>query len=73
MTVKVGWLLGIAFAERLLITAADVTFSPRIATGHSEPSYSKDIDCTLRNGTGIFDGVAVAQGVCNNIASWKGG
>lgn len=62
-----------AFITPSLTTGADITFSPRIATDNSEPSYTDDIHYELFHGTGIFDGTAVAQGVCHNCASWRGG
>ena len=59
--------------EFLLIVSSDVTVSPRISTGHSEPSFTKDIHYELRNGTGIFDDTMVAQITCHNCNSWNGG
>ena len=56
-----------------LIRYVDITFSPRIATGHSEPTYTDSINYTLFDSSGVSDDVAVASGVCYNCVSWKGG
>ena len=56
-----------------LIVSSDVTVSSRIAAGHSEPSYTKDIHYELRHDSGIFDGTMVASWICHNCASWHGG
>ena len=62
-----------AMAIELSLTgSSDVTVSPRISAGHSEPTYTKDIHYELRNGSGIFDDTMVAQIKCHNCASWHG-
>ena len=59
--------------ESSLTICSDVTLSSRISAGHSEPSYTKDIQYELRNDSGIFDGTMVARWTCRNCASWDGG
>jgi hypothetical protein len=51
----------------------NVTISPRIATGNSEPAYTSLITITSLNGTGITKGIMTADGICRNCWSWVGG
>ncbi|KAF2469343.1 CBD9-like protein [Lindgomyces ingoldianus] len=51
----------------------NVTISPRIATGHSEPSFAKDIQFSTLPGTGITDDMFVLKAVCHNCRVWPGG
>ena len=59
--------------ELSLTVSSDVTVSPRISAGHSEPSYSKDIEYEIQHDSGIFDDTMVASLICRNCASWHGG
>lgn len=55
----------------------DLTLSPRLGTGHVEPSYSREASKTMsiemRDGTGIKDGRYVANGICHNCKTWQSG
>lgn len=51
----------------------DITLSPRVSTGYSEPSYNKSISYKLLGGTGIFDGAMIVRGICNDCLAWGGG
>ncbi|KAJ9141691.1 Integral membrane protein [Pleurostoma richardsiae] len=51
----------------------NITFSPRIASGHSEPALYKELDYTVLPGTGIVNGTLVYSAVCHNCRSWPGG
>lgn len=51
----------------------DVTFSPRIATGHNEPTFYPDLKVEALKGTGVVDGLLRFSGRCSNCRSWPGG
>jgi hypothetical protein len=53
----------------------NVTFSPRLSSGHVEPSYSSGIDAnvTVLAGTGISNGNYTVNAMCHNCRTWKGG
>lgn len=52
----------------------NLTLSPRIATGHSEPVYTSDIKIEALEGTGLFNDTRyVFNGRCSNCRSWNGG
>ncbi|KAH8202957.1 hypothetical protein TruAng_002903 [Truncatella angustata] len=52
----------------------NVTLSPRLASGHSEPVYSPDIKIESMEGTGLIDDTRyVFNGRCSNCRSWNGG
>lgn len=51
----------------------NVTLSPRLATGHSEPSVMPDVQLETLNGTGIFDDMFVLKAVCRNCRVWADG
>ena len=51
----------------------DVTLSPRIASSHNEPQYSKSIDVSLLAGSGITNGIMVVNAHCHNCKTWNGG
>ena len=57
----------------ILIRGIDVKLSPRIATGHSEPTYTDSISYQLKDTSNISDDVMVARGICHNCAKWNGG
>lgn len=56
-----------------LIILQDFTLSPRVATGHSEPTYNKTVDYTITGKSGIFQKTIIVQGTCTNCMSWQGG
>ncbi|KAI9776531.1 MAG: hypothetical protein M1839_009512 [Geoglossum umbratile] len=41
--------------------------------GHVEPSYDKDIDVRLLDGSGIFNYTYIVRAVCHNCRQWSGG
>lgn len=51
----------------------NVTVSPRLASGHSEPVYTPDISIQTLPGTGLVNGSAayLFNGKCTNCRSWK--
>lgn len=51
----------------------DLTISPRIATGHTEPTFASEIQLSILPGTGINNDSFVLNAVCHNCRSWKGG
>lgn len=51
----------------------NVTLSPRISDGHSEPSYTSDVTVDLLPGTGISNQTMIVNARCGNCRSWKGG
>jgi hypothetical protein len=51
----------------------DVTISPRIANGHSEPSFADTIDLETLPGTEIKDDMFVVKAVCHFCRAWLGG
>ncbi|KAI9726115.1 MAG: hypothetical protein M1834_009412 [Cirrosporium novae-zelandiae] len=51
----------------------NVTLSPRVASGHSEPSYDSSLRVTALLGTGLQDNLMVVNGRCSNCREWKEG
>ena len=51
----------------------NVTFSPRLAKGHSEPEFYKDLKYETLPGTGFINNTFVYSAVCHNCRSWPGG
>ena len=51
----------------------NVTVSPRIASGNSEPSYTKDVSVTLLPGSGLINETYVVNGKCSGCRKWKSG
>lgn len=53
----------------------NVTFSPRLATDHTEPEFYPGLDVeTLANATGLMNETTyVYSGVCHNCRTWRGG
>jgi hypothetical protein len=53
----------------------NVTFSPRLATDHTEPEFYPSLDVeTLANATGLVDqSTYVYTAVCRNCRAWPGG
>lgn len=56
-------------------SSENVTFSPRLATGHTEPEYYTGLDYeTLTDHTGLVNITTyVYSAVCHNCRSWPGG
>ena len=54
-------------------TGKNVTVSPRLSYGHTEPSYTKDVTITVQPGTGIANGNMTVNAICSNCRSWNGG
>ncbi|KAI0881669.1 putative iron reductase domain protein [Annulohypoxylon maeteangense] len=52
-----------------------LTISPRIATGHTEPVYSPEIEIEVMGGTGHDNSTNtfIFNGRCTNCRSWSGG
>ena len=57
----------------VLTTFLDVTLSPRLATGHTEPTYSPNIQASLLDGSGVTNGTYNANVYCRNCTSWPTG
>ncbi|OCK85265.1 iron reductase domain protein [Lepidopterella palustris CBS 459.81] len=51
----------------------NVTVSPRIATGNSEPTFAPEIQISVLPGTTIFNDSFVLNAICHNCRSWNGG
>lgn len=54
-------------------TGKNITLSPRLAHGHVEPSYTKNVSLTILPGSGIKDGNFTVNAKCSNCRKWKGG
>lgn len=55
-------------------TGKNITLSPRLSYGHTEPSYSSSISIELLPGTTITsDNNYTVFAKCSNCRSWKGG
>lgn len=48
----------------------NVTVSPRLGTGYTEPQHTTDTDLELLEGSGVSDGVMTANVRCGNCNSW---
>ncbi|WPG98638.1 iron reductase domain protein [Acrodontium crateriforme] len=60
----------------VMYAAADgknVTISPRLGKGEVMPLYDSDTSITLLEGSGIENGLMVANVRCSNCNSWEGG
>ncbi|KAK6951442.1 hypothetical protein Daesc_007977 [Daldinia eschscholtzii] len=51
----------------------NVTLSPRIASGHSEPVFTPEIKVDALDGTGLNNGTFIFNGRCTNCRSWLDG
>lgn len=53
----------------------NVTFSPRLATDHTEPEFYRSLDVeTIVNATGLMNETTyVYSAVCHNCRAWRGG
>ncbi|KAK9801578.1 hypothetical protein SCARD494_00630 [Seiridium cardinale] len=66
-----GSLILVAYSSS---SGKNVTLSPRIASGHSEPVYTSDIEVEALDGTGLSsDTRYIFNGRCSNCRSWNGG
>ena len=54
-------------------TGNNITISPRLSYGHTEPSYTSNITYSVAAGSGISNGTMTANVICQNCRSWKGG
>lgn len=54
-------------------TGQNVTVSPRLSYGHTEPSYTNNVTITVQPGTGIANGNMTVHAICTGCRSWKGG
>jgi hypothetical protein len=54
-------------------TGKNVTVSPRLSYGHTEPSYTKNVTIAVQPGSGISNGNMTVNAICSNCRSWKGG
>jgi hypothetical protein len=54
-------------------TGKNVTVSPRLSYGNTEPSYTSSVTYTLAAGSGISNNTMTAIVQCHNCTSWKGG
>ncbi|OBT88244.1 hypothetical protein VE02_02776 [Pseudogymnoascus sp. 03VT05] len=60
----------------IMYSASDnqhVTISPRIATGHSEPTFTTDVQVEVLDGSSIQNGFFVMNALCRGCRSWNGG
>lgn len=60
----------------IVYTAANgrnVTVSPRIGTGHSEPTYTTDVSVFLLPGSGLINDTYIINTKCHGCRKWKGG
>lgn len=51
-------------------TGKNITLSPRLANGNVEPSHAKDIGINILPGSGISNGIMIANAMCMNCRSW---
>ncbi|KAM3415569.1 hypothetical protein BST61_g9090 [Cercospora zeina] len=51
----------------------NVTVSPRLGTGHVEPQHDDNAQIELLEGSGVSDGMMVANVKCSNCNEWQGG
>lgn len=54
-------------------TEKNITVSPRLSYGHTEPSYTSNVTYSVLPGSGVFNGQMVANVICGNCRQWKGG
>ncbi|KAF2210902.1 hypothetical protein CERZMDRAFT_113053 [Cercospora zeae-maydis SCOH1-5] len=51
----------------------NVTVSPRLGTGHVEPQHDTNAQIEVLEGSGVSDGMMVANVKCSNCNEWQGG
>ncbi|KAK4981923.1 hypothetical protein LTR66_009606, partial [Elasticomyces elasticus] len=61
------------FVVYVSVDRTNVTLSPRLGTGHVTPKHDGAAQVTLLEGSGVEDGVMVANVRCANCGSWAGG
>ena len=54
-------------------TGKNITLSPRLSYGHTEPSYTSNITVSVLPGSGVANGNMTVNAMCTNCRSWKGG
>jgi hypothetical protein len=54
-------------------TGKNITLSPRLSYGHTEPSYTKNISVSVLPGSGIANGNMTVNAMCSGCRQWKGG
>jgi hypothetical protein len=54
-------------------TGVNITLSPRLSYGHTEPSYTNNVSVSVLPGSGIANGNMTVNAMCSNCRSWKGG
>jgi hypothetical protein len=54
-------------------TGKNITLSPRLSYGHTEPSYTNNISVSVQPGSGIANGNMTVNAMCSNCRSWNGG
>ncbi|KAI9830324.1 MAG: hypothetical protein M1838_005814, partial [Thelocarpon superellum] len=54
-------------------SGSNVTISPRAGTGHSQPSFDSTAKVTLLSGSGISNGLMVANVKCSSCQKWGSG
>ncbi|GAB7353118.1 hypothetical protein MBLNU459_g3657t1 [Dothideomycetes sp. NU459] len=54
-------------------SGTNVTISPRLGTGHSQPQYNSAAQVTLLAGSGVSNGIMTANVRCSSCHSWSGG
>ncbi|OTB14991.1 putative iron reductase domain protein [Daldinia sp. EC12] len=65
-----GALILLAYSSE---SGQNVTLSPRIASGHSEPVFTPEIKVDALDGTGLNNGTFIFNGRCTNCRSWLDG
>lgn len=65
-----GSLMLVAYPSK---SGNNVTLSPRIASGHSEPVYKPEIEVEALPGTGFDNDTYTYMGRCGNCRSWSNG
>jgi hypothetical protein len=63
-------LMFMAYADS---SGKNITLSPRLSYGHTEPSYTNNITVSVQPGSGIANGNMTVNAMCSNCRSWKGG
>lgn len=51
----------------------NITVSPRFGTGHVEPQHDTSTKIAVLEGSGVSNGIIVANVRCSNCATWQGG
>ncbi|KAL1968577.1 hypothetical protein VTN77DRAFT_1787 [Rasamsonia byssochlamydoides] len=51
----------------------NITLSPRLGSGHTQPLFNPDAQVSLLDGSGISNGIMTANIRCDSFLSWSGG